>query len=181
MLKKLEELFDNLTSLKLEDMIENEELLFSSYAAWFSEVTMIAITILASIVSVGLLVYGLVSNVSGIWATLLYGFVIICFFSGFFFSAGLLMNHFSTRYFLTNYRVIVRKGLFSKKLVYAQYDKIQNVRVSKSIGERMVDIGDIFIDTSGGSQEELAILDVPDPEKMQRMILQGMEKQKIGQ
>lgn len=175
MLKKLEELFNNMTNLNAEDLIGSEEVLFSSYAAWYSEVTMIAVTILTSIVSVGLLIYGWLSNVSGIWATLLYGFAVMCFFSGFLFSGGLLMNHFSTRYFLTNHRVIIRKGLFSKKVVYAQYEKIQNVRVSKNIGERMVDIGDIYIDTSGGDQTELVILDIPDPEKIQRMILQGME------
>jgi uncharacterized membrane protein YdbT with pleckstrin-like domain len=179
MLKKLEELFDNLTSLKAEDMIGTEDVLFSSYAAWFSESTMIVVSLLSSIVSVGLFVYGWLANISGIWATLLYGFAAICFFSGFLFSAGLLMNHYSTRYFLTNHRVIVRKGLFSKKLVYAQYEKIQNVRVSKSITERMIDMGDIYIDTSGGDQTELVILDIPDPEKMHRMILQGMESQDI--
>ncbi|MFZ2456777.1 MAG: PH domain-containing protein [Candidatus Altiarchaeia archaeon] len=180
MLKKLEDLFDNLTSLKAEDMIGKEEMLFSSYAAWFSEATMIVVTLLSSILSVGLFVYGWLTNVSGIWASLLYGFAIICFFSGFLFSAGLLMNHYSKRYFLTNHRVIVRTGLFSKKLVYVQFEKIQNVRISKSIGERMVDIGDIYIDTSGGDQTEVVILDIPDPEKMQRMILQGMESEKIG-
>ena len=180
MLKKLEDLFDNLTGLKAEDMIGKEEMLFSSYAAWFSEATMIVVTLLSSILSVGLFVYGWLTNISGIWANLLYGFAVICFFSGFLFSAGLLMNHYSKRYFLTNHRVIVRTGLFSKKLVYVQFEKIQNVRISKSIGERMVDIGDIYIDTSGGDQTEVVILDIPDPEKMQRMILQGMESEKIG-
>jgi len=179
MLKKLEELFDNLTSLKAEDLIGSEDILFSSYATWFSESTMIVVTLFSSIASVGLFVYGWLAKVSGIWGTLLNGFAAICFFSGFFLSGGLLINHYSTRYFLTNHRVIVRKGVFSKKMVYVQYDKIQNVRISKSLGERMVDIGDIYIDTSGGDQTELVILDIPDPERMQRMILQGMERQKI--
>jgi uncharacterized membrane protein YdbT with pleckstrin-like domain len=180
MLKKLEELFDNLTSLKAEDLIGSEDILFSSYAAWFSESTMIVVTLLTSVLSVGLFVYGWFAKVSGIWANLLNGFAVLCFVSGFIFSAGVFMNHFSTRYFLTNHRVIVRKGLFSKKLIYAQYTKIQNVRVSKSITERMIDMGDIYIDTSGGDQTEVVILDIPDPEKMHRMILQGMENEKIG-
>lgn len=180
MLRKIEELFDNLTSLKAEDLIGNERVLFSSYAAWFSESTMIVVAILSSVISVGLLIYGWLSNVSGIWATMLYGFAAILFASGFILLAGLLMNHFSTRYFLTDHRVIIRRGLFSKKLIYVQYEKIQNVRVSKNIGERIIDMGDIYIDTSGGDQTELVILDIPDPEKMHRMILQGMENQKIG-
>ena len=180
MLKKLEELFDNLTSLKAEDMIPNEEIVFSTYSVWFSEFTMLVITGLAVIVSLGLFAYGFLTNISGIWGSLLYGFALITFCSGLVFSVSLLMNHYSTRYFITNFRLIKRTGLFAKKLVYVQYDKIQNVRISKSIGERMVDMGDIYIDTSGGNDVELVILDIMDPEKMHRMILEGMERQKIS-
>lgn len=180
MLQSLEELFDNLTSLKAEDMIPNEEIVFSTYAVWFSELTMLVITGLAIIVSLGLFVYGLLTNIAGIWSTLLYGFALITLSSGVIFSASLLMNHYAKRYFLTNFRLIIRSGLFSKKLTYVQYDKIQNVRISKNIGERMMDMGDIYVDTAGGDEIEIVILDIPDPEKMHRMILQGMERQKIG-
>lgn len=180
MLKKIEAFFDNITELKPEDLIGNETILFSSYAAWFSESTIIVVTILSTILSLGLTVYGWLNNLQGIWATLVYGFAAICFFSGFILSGGVLVNHFSTRYFLTNHRVIIRKGVISKRIIYAQYDKIQNVRVSKSLTESMIDMGDIYIDTSGGDQTELAILDIPDPEKMHRMILQGMESERIG-
>jgi len=93
---------------------------------------------------------------------------------------GLFVDHYSRRYFLTDYRVIVREGLFSKRLVYAPYGKIQNVRVTKSISEQMMDIGDIYMDTSGGDQIELAMLDVRDPEGVERMILQGMNDGGIG-
>jgi len=180
MLKKLEELFDNLTGLKAEDMIPNEEIVFSTYSVWFSEFTMLVITGLAIIVSLGLFVYGFLTNISGIWSTLLYGFALITFFSGLLFSVSLLMNHYSTRYFVTNYRIVKRTGVFSKKLVFLQYDKIQDAKVSKSIGERLVDMGDISLDTAGSTDIEMVIENVPDPERMQRLILEGMEKQKIG-
>jgi uncharacterized membrane protein YdbT with pleckstrin-like domain len=180
MLKRLEALFDNMTSLKAEDMIPNEEILFSTYSVWFSEFTMLVVTGLAIVVSLGLFVYGFLTNISGIWSTLLYAFALITLSAGVIFSVSLLMNHYSKRYFITNFRLIKRTGLFSKKLIYVQYDKIQNVRISKSIGERMVDMGDIYIDTAGGDEVEMVILDIPDPEKMHRMILQGMERQKIG-
>jgi uncharacterized membrane protein YdbT with pleckstrin-like domain len=179
MLKPVEDLFENLTSLKAEDLIPNEEIFFSTYSVWFSELTMLVVTGLAIVFSLGLFVYGFLARITGIWGTLLYAFALIIFSSGLLFSVSLLLNHYSKRYFLTNLRLIKRTGLFAKKLAYVQYDKIQNVRISKSIGERMVDMGDIYIDTSGGDEVELVILDIPDPEKMQRMILERMEKQNI--
>jgi uncharacterized membrane protein YdbT with pleckstrin-like domain len=180
MLQALEELFENMTSLKAEDLIPHEEIVFSTYSVWFSELTMLVITGLAIIVSLGLFAYGFLTNIAGIWATLLYAFALISLSSGVLFSVSLLMNHYSKRYFVTNFRLIIRTGVLSKKLVYVQYDKIQNVRISKNIGERMVDMGDIYIDTAGGDEVEIVILDIPDPEKMHRMILEGMERQKIG-
>ncbi len=180
MLKKLEKLFDDLTSLKAEDLIPNEEIVFSTYSVWFSELTMLAVTVLALVASVGLLAYGFFTKIAGVWGMLLNVFALITLASGILFSVSLLVNHYSKRFFLTNFRLIKRTGLFSKKLIYVQYDKVQNVRVSKNIGERMVDMGDIYVDTAGGDEVEMVILDIPDPEKMQRMILEGMEKQKIG-
>ena len=179
MLEPVEGLFEGLTSLKAEDLIPEEEIVFSTYGVWFSELTMLVVTVLAIVISLGLFAYGFLTGVSGMFGFLLNSFALICFLSGVMFSAGLLMNHYSTRYFITNYRVIKRTGLFSKKLVYVQYDKIQDVKISKNIGERMMDMGDIYIDTSGGPDIEMVLLDVPDPEKIQRMILEGMEKQKI--
>ncbi len=179
MLKAVEGLFEGLTSLNSEDLIPDEEVLFSTYGVWFSELTMMSITILAIVISLGLFVYGFLSGVSGVFGFLLDGFALICFFSGVVFSVSLLVNHYSTRYFITNYRVIKRTGLLSKKLIYVQYDKIQNVKVSKNIEERMIDMGDIYVDTSGGPDIEMILLNVPDPERIQRMILEGMEKQKI--
>lgn len=177
MLGPVKRLFENLTDLKGEDLIPNEEVIYSTNRVWFSEFMMIIVAVLAIMGAVGLFIYGVLTKVSGIWQNLLNIFSIVCFVAGIAFSIGLLLDHYGTRYFLTNHRVIKRTGVLSKKLIYVQYDKIQNVKISKSIGERIVDMGDIHIDTAGGDQVEMAILDIPDPEKMHTLILDMMEKE----
>ncbi len=176
MLGPINRFFEGLTDLKAEDLLPDEEILLSATRVWYSELIMIIISVLAIAGSVSLYTYAVIENISGLFRIIINLLTVVCFPAGIFFSIGLIMDHYSVRYFLTNFRVVKRTGVFSKKLVYVQYDKIQDVKLSKSISERLVNMGDIYLDTSGGPDIELNILDVPDPENFHRIILEQMEK-----
>jgi uncharacterized membrane protein YdbT with pleckstrin-like domain len=180
MLGPINRFFEGLTDLKPEDLLPDEEILLSATRVWYSELMMMIISVIAIVGSVSLYAYAAIEKISGLGRIIINLLSVVCFPAGIFFAAGLVMDHYSVRYFLTNFRVIKRTGVFSKKLIYVQYDKIQDVKLTKSISERVVDMGDIYLDTSGGPEVELNILDVPDPEKIHRIILEQMEKHGIG-
>lgn len=103
-----------------------------------------------------------------------------------FFIASLLFissifSHYSVRYFITTFRVIKRIGIFSKHINYVPYSKIQNIKIRKTVSERIVDIGDISIDVAGSSGIEMRIDNIQDPEKIHHLILENMrKKERVG-
>ncbi|MEL7671565.1 PH domain-containing protein [Methanobacterium sp.] len=79
-----------------------------------------------------------------------------------------------TTYTLTNYRVILEKGIIRKNKSYMHYDKIQDVNVSQGLIERLTSSGDISV--YGGHENTRIILnDIPDPTKVEDRINQMIE------
>lgn len=79
-----------------------------------------------------------------------------------------------TTYTLTNYRVILQKGLIRKNKTYMHYDKIQDINVSQGIIERLISSGDIAI-FGGHEHTRLILNDIPNPKKVEDMINRMIE------
>lgn len=79
-----------------------------------------------------------------------------------------------TIYTLTNYRVILEKGVIRKNKSYMHYDKIQDVNVSQGLIERLTSSGDISI-FGGHEHTRIVLNDIPDPTKVENMINQMIE------
>ena len=79
-----------------------------------------------------------------------------------------------TTYTLTNYRVILEKGVIRKNKSYMHYDKIQDVNVSQGLIERLTSSGDISI-FGGHEHTRIVLNDIPDPTKVENQINQMIE------
>ena len=79
-----------------------------------------------------------------------------------------------TTYTLTNYRVILEKGVVRKNKSYMHYDKIQDVNVSQGLIERLTSSGDISI-FGGHEHTRIVLNDIPDPTKVENQINQMIE------
>ena len=79
-----------------------------------------------------------------------------------------------TTYTLTNYRVILEKGVVRKNKSYMHYDKIQDVNVSQGLIERLTSSGDISI-FGGHEHTRIVLNDIPDPAKVENKINQMIE------
>ena len=79
-----------------------------------------------------------------------------------------------TTYTLTNYRVILEKGVIRKNKSYMHYDKIQDVNVSQGLIERLTSSGDISI-FGGHEHTRIVLNDIPDPAKVENKINQMIE------
>lgn len=80
-----------------------------------------------------------------------------------------------TTYVLTDRRVIINRGFFNKESISISYSKIQDIDLSQSFLERMLGAGDIIV--YGGHDNSETILDeVPDPKKVESLILENINK-----
>lgn len=75
------------------------------------------------------------------------------------------------RYYFTNYKIVVERGIISKAWNHIGYNRITDVSVTKNWMERFLDIGDVRINTAGSAGYEAALKDVSDPEAVQRFLL----------
>lgn len=107
-------------------------------------------------------------EVSGIVALLLLLFAAIILIT-------VILVHYSTEYSLTKTGVVKTKGLLSKDVVTIPYDKVQDIRLKKSFAERVLGIGNIYIDTAGENGVKMILQGVSNPDKSYKMILEMMK------
>jgi membrane protein YdbS with pleckstrin-like domain len=90
---------------------------------------------------------------------------------------SLIWTYFSWRskcYILTNKRIMVKKGIISKKTVYMHFNKIQDISVSQGFTQRISSAGDIEI-FGGRDRTSLILRDIPNPDKFETMINEKIE------
>ena len=84
-----------------------------------------------------------------------------------------------TTYKLTDKRVIIERGFLNKDKISMPYTKIQDMDIQQSILERVFGVGDIII--YGGHENTETILDdVPDPKKVEEIILSHVNNYSNG-
>lgn len=173
-------MLEKLTGLGGEDLLKDEVVLASAYISWRAETKEMISFILALVVSAALLIYSFTLKNPGMIIYVIYLFSLAFFLAAAMIVVGFAREHYGTRYFLTNYRVIKRTGIFTKKIDYVMYSKIQDVKISKGIAERIMDIGDIHIDVAGRPDVEMILENVPDPEKFNKIIMEKLrEREKM--
>ena len=76
----------------------------------------------------------------------------------------------ATRYRLTNHRIEIEYGLFSKTLRHIPVQSVQDVIVRASLGKRMLSVGDVIID-SASVAGKIQMTNVRQPRQHADMIL----------
>lgn len=176
--KMIRRLLEQLTNLAAEDLAPGEEIIFSTKRAWYHEGLLYLVSCVSLIAAVVVFAGAFLKRLTGFLAVMANLIGGLCLVSSILFSVNAILTQYSVRYFLTDRRIIKRTGVFTKKITSIEYEHIQNTRVEKNTAERLVDMGDIYIDTAGGSGPEIIIENIHDPERMYRLILENMHKGK---
>src|SRR3954465_8796537 len=71
-----------------------------------------------------------------------------------------------TRYFVTNERLHIRRGIVSRRSQETRLERIQNVNTDQSVFERLLRIGTVDFDTAGGGDYDFAFRGVADPTRV---------------
>ncbi len=77
-----------------------------------------------------------------------------------------LMEHYQ----VTTERLIVKKGLFSRDYEDIELVRVQDVDYKQTLGERILDIGDIIIRSSDPSNPVITLRNVTNPGKVHEVI-----------
>jgi uncharacterized membrane protein YdbT with pleckstrin-like domain len=78
-------------------------------------------------------------------------------------------------YTLTNHRIIVARGVVSRVTESIALDRIQDTRVRRSLGQRIIGCGDIEIETAGRDGIEL-LHRIPNPDAFYSALMEAMEE-----
>ena len=89
-----------------------------------------------------------------------------------------LVDWWTTRYVLTNERLITRTGLIAKSGVEIPLERITNVNFSASMFERMLGAGDLLIE-SAGSAGQSKFANIPNPDDFQTLLYKIREQRSI--
>jgi uncharacterized membrane protein YdbT with pleckstrin-like domain len=90
--------------------------------------------------------------------------------------AGGWIKRSTTHYTVTDSRIHIRTGLFSRHEHSTQLSRVQNVNVTQSIMERLLGIGDVDWDTAGTeeAESEFRFVGIEDPSSLVRIVDQRL-------
>jgi hypothetical protein len=79
-----------------------------------------------------------------------------------------------TQYVITNQRVRIISGLLGKEREDIELIRIQDIDHKQGVGERALNIGDIFLRSSDPTRPEAVLRNVHDPVAVHELLRQGM-------
>ncbi|HEX8066360.1 MAG TPA: PH domain-containing protein [Thermoleophilaceae bacterium] len=76
-----------------------------------------------------------------------------------------------TRYTITTRRLQVRRGILSRDIEETRVERVQDVRITQNVGQRLLRIGTIDFDTAGGDRASMfRFVGVADPQGIVRAV-----------
>ncbi|MBJ7347857.1 MAG: PH domain-containing protein [Thermoleophilaceae bacterium] len=83
------------------------------------------------------------------------------------------IQRFFTEYTITNKRLHIRKGVFSKTESSTNVDRIQNITSSQSPTQRMLQCGTLDFDTAGAGDDGFRFIGVNNPQDLRDRIMKA--------
>ena len=77
-------------------------------------------------------------------------------------------------YYITNYRIVVDKGVLGTEMESVSYSMIVNIKIIQSFMEKLFGLGNLEISTARGAQE-VDMKGVPKPKKVENIIYRMLE------
>jgi hypothetical protein len=84
----------------------------------------------------------------------------------------------TTRYKLTNERLIITRGFISKRIEEIELYRVNDVSMKQSIMERMFGLGDVRLETTDATTPESQVHDVQNPERVKDLIRQAARSER---
>ena len=80
------------------------------------------------------------------------------------------ITRIETLYTVTDQRILIRKGILSRREKSAHIDRVQNVTTTQSVLDRILQVGDVDFDTAGTDDYEFKFAGVDSPRNLRELI-----------
>lgn len=76
------------------------------------------------------------------------------------------VRRIATVYTITNKRLRIKRGIIARKIQEARLERVQNVNVTQSVTQRILQIGAVDFDTAGTDDSDFTFTGIADPESV---------------
>lgn len=80
------------------------------------------------------------------------------------------LKRFHTRYAITNRRLHIRRGILSRDIEETRLERVQDVKVTQGLGQRMLGVGTVDFGTSAESGAGFRFEGIADPDHVARQV-----------
>jgi uncharacterized membrane protein YdbT with pleckstrin-like domain len=143
------------------DYAQNEEIIYEGRPSWRSILGfyLLGIALVGVVAAVGYFASG-----GGIAAAAGGAALLILLIVGW-------LKRISTRYAITDRRLRIQRGILSRKTEEARVDRVQNVSVSQSLLERILQVGTVDFDTASNRPDDLfQFRGIADPSEVVKLV-----------
>jgi uncharacterized membrane protein YdbT with pleckstrin-like domain len=86
------------------------------------------------------------------------------------------VKRIATTYSITNQRLHIRRGIVARKIQQTRIERVQNVNVSQTVLQRVLQVGTVDFDTAGTDDSEFAFVGVSQPEHVMEAVEQAQHE-----
>src|SRR5581483_348417 len=81
-----------------------------------------------------------------------------------------LLKRVQTTYTISNQRLTIRTGIFSREMHETRIERVQNVNATQSLLDRMLRVGTVDFDTAAGAEYDFKFRGVANPQGIVRTV-----------
>jgi uncharacterized membrane protein YdbT with pleckstrin-like domain len=152
------------------ELLQGERILWQGRPSWRSQLSFFVIWIPVALLPV--IIAGLVRANDGDTGLPYWQWVLISLLLVVLVVAFDVLRRYATYYQVTNQRLRVRRGILARKEQTARFDRVQNVNISQSVMDRVMDVGAVDFDTAGTAEgsSQFRFEGIADPQRLVRIV-----------
>ena len=158
------------------DLRSGENVIFEGHPSWRAILGFYFKWVLA-----GVLAGGIAALVTAIGGGVDAGIVSISF--GAFVALGIvvgLIKRIATTYSISNQRLHIKRGIVARKIQQTRIERVQNVNISQSVIQRVLQVGKVDFDTAGTDDSDFTFDGVAQPEKVMKAVEQAQHEASLA-
>jgi uncharacterized membrane protein YdbT with pleckstrin-like domain len=87
-----------------------------------------------------------------------------------------LIKRIATTYTITNQRLHIKRGIIARKIQQTRIERVQNVNITQSAIDRVLQVGTVDFDTAGTDDSEFSFVGVAQPEHVMQAVEQAQHE-----
>jgi uncharacterized membrane protein YdbT with pleckstrin-like domain len=135
------------------DLHPGEEIVFEGHPSWRALLSVYIGGLFGALIVAAIVVLALGAGLGAAAFVVVFAVVLIVGF----------IKRTATDYMISNQRLYIRHGIFSKHVQQTRIDRVQNVNTDQSFRERLLRVGTVDFDTAGTDDGDFKFVGVSNP------------------